>query len=258
MKSVAFTHHKGGTGKTTACISVAGWLVRLGKRVLVVDLDPQGNATTGLGIDRDTVEDPIFDVLTGKANIKSSILETASGVHLLPSTHSLLKAEQYLAKQKSPTTMLRKKLRNIQKNYNYLCIDTPPSGTLLMLNGIAAAKNIIIPLDTSVFAVETMETLRSLFEMIDETIGTTPVIQQLLLLEYPHISFFRKSPTTEIEKALRELLQDYCDEIPPITRIPYSRLIYDSQKQGMPLSHTAPGSRVGKVFRKITEQFMKK
>lgn len=259
MNTVAFAHHKGGTGKTTACINVAGWLAKLGKRVLVVDLDPQGSATTGLGIDRETVDASLLDVLTGQVEIKKSIVETRSGVHLIPATSSLLKGEQILAMHQFPTTVLKKKLQSIQPFYNYICLDTPPNSTLLMQNGVAAAKNIIIPLDTSVFAVETMETLRTLLQTIDKK-GVPVVVQQLLLLEYPSssFSFFRKTPTQEIEEALREFLQTYCDEMPPIVKIPYSRLVYDAQKHGMPLSHYAPSSKVGKTYRRIAEQLIRK
>lgn len=256
MTTIAFAHHKGGTGKTTACINVAGWLVKLGKRVLVVDLDPQGNATTGLGIDRKTIGASFFDVLTGKKNIKKSIIETRSGAHLIPATLSLLMGEQCLAEKKFPAKVLKKKLQNVQPYYDYICIDTPPASTLLMLNGIVAAKNIIVPLDSSVFALETMETLRGFFQIINKMENSSPVIQQFLLLEYPAVSFFSKSPTEEIEKELKEFLQIYCDEVPLITKIPYSQLIYDAQKSGMPLSHHAPHSSVGKIYKKIAERLI--
>lgn len=259
MNTIAFAHHKGGTGKTTACINVAGWLAKLGKSVLVVDLDPQGNATTGLGIDRGRVDASILDVLTGRVGIKESILETRAGVHLIPATRSLLMGEQYLAEKKFPTTVLKKKLRCLRPCYDYICLDTPPASTLLMLNGVSAANDIIVPLDSSVFAFEAMETLQTLFQTIDKIPGAPVVVQQLLLLEYPlsSFSFFRKLPTQEIEEALREFLQTYCDEAPPIVKIPYSKWVYDAQKHGMPLSHHAPHSKVGKVYKKIAEKLIK-
>lgn len=257
MNTIAFAHHKGGTGKTTACINVAGWLAKLGKRVLVIDLDPQGNATTGLGINRGTVEVSLLDVLKERVGIKESIVETRSGVHLIPATDSLLHGEQYLAEQKFSTTVLKKKLRSIQPYYDYLCIDTPPASSLLMLNGVVAAKNVIVPLDTGVFAVEAMETLRILLKTIGKLRGGPVVLQQFFLLEYPSFSFFGKNPTEEIEEALRDFLQTYCDEIPPIVKIPYSKRVYEAQKHGMPLSHHAPLSKVGRVYKKITKRLIK-
>jgi len=255
MRTITFTHHKGGTGKTTACINVAGWLAKLGKQVLVIDLDPQGNATTGLGVDRETVGRSLFDVLLGAVDMRRSILETRSGVHLVPATLSLLRGEQVLATHQFPLTVLRKKMRTIQSHYDYVCIDTPPASTLLMLNGVVAADDVIIPLDTSVFAFEAMETLRSLFQMINDT-RESPVIQQILLLEYPKSTFFSKSPTHEIESALQEFLEASCDEVPPITKVPYSQSVYDAHKSGMPLSHCAPSSSVGRAYKNIAERLM--
>ena len=91
--SIAFVHHKGGTGKTTSCLNIAGWLAKMKKQVLVVDLDPQGNATAGLGVDRKTLENSIYDVFFGQHNIEEVILETDSGIYLAPSSLDLLAAE---------------------------------------------------------------------------------------------------------------------------------------------------------------------
>lgn len=259
MNTIAFTHHKGGTGKTTACINVAGWLAKLGNRALVIDLDPQGNATTGLGIDRETVDVSILDVLAGRADIKKSILKTQSDAHLIPATSLLLKGERYLATRQFPAVVLKKKLQGIQSYYDYVCIDTPPASMLLTLNGITAAENIIIPLDTSAFALEAMETFRTLLQTIDQVRHAPISIRQILLLEYPISSFslFQKTPTQEIKKALKEFLHANCDEAPPIMNIPYSRHVYDAQKRGLSLSHCAPSSSVGIAYKKIAEQIIK-
>lgn len=258
MNTIAFTHHKGGTGKTTACVNVAGWLAKLGNRALVIDLDPQGNATTGLGIDRETVSVSILDVLAGRIDIKKSILKTQSDAHLIPATDFLLKGERYLATQQFPALALKKKLQSIRPYYDYVCIDTPPASALLISNGVAAAENIIIPLDTSAFALEAMETFRALLQTIDRTRRAPVAIQQILLLEYPlsSFSFFKKTPTQEIKEALKEFLQAHCDEAPPIVNIPYSRQVYDAQKRGLSLSHYAPSGSVGIAYKKIAERII--
>ncbi len=83
---ITFAHHKGGTGKTTSCINVSGYLVKAGKSVLIVDLDPQGNATSGLGIDKNNIETSMYDIMTGDTEMRSIILETEAGIHLAPAT----------------------------------------------------------------------------------------------------------------------------------------------------------------------------
>ncbi|MFH1824003.1 MAG: AAA family ATPase [Candidatus Firestonebacteria bacterium] len=114
-KCVAFVHHKGGTGKTTSCLNIAGWLVKMNKKVLVVDLDAQGNATAGLGLDRKTIDGSIYDVIFNKKNIKKIILETPSGVYLAPSSLDLLKAEMCLGDQEIRMDLLNKKIKRYRK-----------------------------------------------------------------------------------------------------------------------------------------------
>src|ERR1700722_15225026 len=93
---IAFVHHKGGTGKTTSCINVAGWLAKMNKKVLVVDLDPQGNAVAALGVDRKRIDESLYDVLFNNTNIKEVILETDAGVWLVPSSIDLIAAERQM------------------------------------------------------------------------------------------------------------------------------------------------------------------
>jgi chromosome partitioning protein len=142
--TIAFAHHKGGIGKTTSCLNVAGWLVKFGKKVLVIDFDPQGNATTGLGVDRHSIDSSIYNVLFEHKDFNEIILETDSGVYLAPASLDLLAVEPQLINQADKTAILKKKLAEIQQYFDYILIDTPPGSTLLMINGIVAAENIII------------------------------------------------------------------------------------------------------------------
>ena len=112
-KSIAFVHHKGGTGKTTTCINVAGWLSKMKKKVLVVDMDPQGNATAGLGIDKNSLDGSLYDVFFNEVSIGDVILETESGVYIAPSSLELLAAETHLVDQANCTNILWKHLKNI-------------------------------------------------------------------------------------------------------------------------------------------------
>ena len=108
LPRIAFVHHKGGTGKTTSCINVAGWLAKMNKKVLVVDLDPQGSAVAGLGVDRKRVEESIYDVLFNDTSIKEVILETDAGVWLVPSSIDLLAAERQMTDQANHASLLQK------------------------------------------------------------------------------------------------------------------------------------------------------
>jgi len=122
-KVIAFVYHKGGTGKTTSCLNIAGWLIKMNNKVLVVDLDPQGNATAGLGVDRRTLDNSIYDVFFGQKNIEELILETDSGVQLAPSSLDLLAAEVHMAGWINNTSLLKINLDNLEKHFDYILID---------------------------------------------------------------------------------------------------------------------------------------
>lgn len=252
---ISFVHHKGGTGKTTSCLSVAGWLVKMRKKVLVVDLDPQGNATCGLGIDRNTIDSSIYDVLFTQKNIQEVILETDSGVFLAPSSLDLLAAETHLAGNASNTGILRKSLSDIQSHFDYVLIDTPPGSTLLMIMGIAAFENIIIPLDTGVFAYETLSTLKSLVIELNKELGVETNLLMMLLRE-TSISVLDKYQTWEIKKLLKEFLSENNMPGLKIFTIPFSRKIYRAQMRGLPISHYAPFSDAGRVYRRIARDLL--
>lgn len=257
---ISFVHHKGGTGKTTSCLNVAGWLVKMKKKVLVVDLDPQGNATCGLGVDRNTIDSSIYDVLFGQKNIKEIILKTASGVFLAPSSLDLLAAETHLAGQLACRQagagnigILRQGLSAIRGHFDYVLIDTPPGSTLLMMMGIAAFENIIIPLDGGVFAYEALSTLKSLLIELNKELGveTNPL---MMLLRETSVSSLDKRQTREIKKLLKEFLSENNMPELKIRTIPFSQKIYGAQMKGLPISHYAPFCDVGRAYRRIAKE----
>ena len=256
--SIAFVHHKGGTGKTTSCLNIAGWLAKMKKKVLVVDLDPQGNATAGLGIDRKSCEYSIYDVFFGQHDIEGIILEAESGVYLVPSSIDLLAAETHLAGRANNTRILKENLRDVDQHFDYILIDVPPGSTLLMINRIVASENIIIPLDSGVFAYETLDTLKTLVIDLNEELGVETNIMMLLLREWPAVSLFSKGPTREIKKMLKEFLK--VNNIPQVKifTIPFSEKIYRAQMRGIPISHYAPFSHVGRVYKKIAKEILAK
>lgn len=252
---ISFVHHKGGTGKTTACLNTAGWLAKMKRRVLVVDLDPQGNATAGLGIDRNTIDSSIYDVLFGDENIQEIILETDSGVFLAPSSLDLLAAETHLSGRADNIGILRYSLSGIQSQFDYVLIDTPPGSTFLMMMGIAAFENIIIPMDTGVFSYETLSTLKSLVIELNNEAGVETNLLMVLLRE-TSMALLDKYQTWEIKKLLKKFLSE--NNIPEVQVfiLPFSRKIYKAQMKGLPISHYAPFSGAGRAYRRIAKEIL--
>jgi chromosome partitioning protein len=252
---IAFVHHKGGTGKTTSCINVAGWLAKMNKKVLVVDLDPQGSAVAALGVDRKKVEGSIYEVLFSKTNIREVILETDAGVWLVPSSIDLLSAEMLMAGKANHASLLREELKKIEKQFDYILIDVGPGSTMLMVNGIVASGNIIIPLDSGVFAYETLDTLKTLVLNLEQELGIETNVMMILLREYS-TSIFDRGPTQVIKDLVSELLLSNKMPTVKIHSIPYSKKVYQSQMLGMPISHVAPFSDVGRAYKRIAQDVL--
>lgn len=249
---IAFVHHKGGTGKTTACLNIAGWLTKLGQKVLVVDLDSQANATTGLGVDLKSIQYSMCDVLLDDISIKKIILETHSGINLAPATIDLLSAEISLAQESDSVNILKKKLENLDNLFNYILVDCPPGSTLLMMNGILATKNIIIPLDTGVFGFETLATLKTLILNLEEELGTEINVMMALLKVFSS-SLIDKIFTNKIRNMITQYFLKNGLKNCSIYDIPFSTKICEAQMNGLPISHYASHSKVGKTYYQIAK-----
>ena len=146
-KIISFSNQKGGVGKTTTCVNMAAYLSRAGKKVLLIDLDPQGNATTGLGFSKGTLKKSVYNVVIEGEEVKDNILETElEGLYILPSNIDLAGAEVDLVYKKNRDRVLKAALEKAKGAFDYILIDCPPSLGLLTINALSAADSAIIPI----------------------------------------------------------------------------------------------------------------
>lgn len=251
-KYITFAHHKGGTGKTTACINISGYLTKTGKKVLLVDLDPQGNATSGLGVDKKSLESSMYEVLIGTIEMKDIILETDAGIHLAPATLDLVGAEAYMYGRQDRATIVKRALKKVESYYDYIMIDTPSGPRLFGVNGIVAADYVIVSLDLGVFALEGLEDLHLVFDDIKESFNVEINAKMTIITKFIKPSFFskirgRQNPVKEIEKEAKKIFEK-------VVLIPYSTEIYESQLKGIPISNYAPKCKAGLSYEKIANE----
>jgi chromosome partitioning protein len=183
---IAIANQKGGVGKTTTAINLGACLAVAEKRTLVIDTDPQGNATSGLGIDKDEVEKSIYDVLLEEAPIEDVIVRQVHFPYLdvVPATRDLVGAEVELVNRRSRETILRRAIDAVRDRYDFILIDCPPSLGLLTLNTLAASDSVLIPIQCEFYALEGLSQLLNTVTIVQKNLNPALQIEGVLLTMY--------------------------------------------------------------------------
>lgn len=201
-KIIAFANQKGGVGKTTTAVNLSAALAyRSRGKVLLVDCDPQGNATSGLGINKREVKFSIYDVIIGKSNIENTILHTKyKNLDILPSSIDLAAAEIELVEMENRALRLKQALIQIQNQYDFICIDCPPSLGLLTLNSLAACSSILVPIQCEFYALEGLSQLMSTVRTVKRLYNNYIEIEGVLLTMYDSRLNLTVQVTEEVKK----------------------------------------------------------
>ncbi len=260
-KCIAFANHKGGTGKTTSCISIAGFLAKKGFHVLIIDFDPQANATSGLGIDRMTLHHTVYDAILYQVEdytgvpLSRVIVETGvENLHIAPSELDLSVARVIMQSSKGRTGILKRAIEEIKSSYDYILIDLPPTSDLLTINGLCAADHVVVPLDASIYSLDALEDMKSSFRDIRCMTGHTIDAITIILVRYvgPDLYFRllgKKNASQEVKSRLKDIF-------PSFFVIPESHNFYQAQKMGIPISHYLSKSRAGRVYEKVAQEII--
>ncbi len=204
-KTIAVCNQKGGTGKTTTTVNLAAALAALNKRVLIVDMDPQGNAGSGVGIDKSQLNVTVYDVLTHKADISQAIIKTSiSSLEILPCNINLTGAEIELVGVISRENRLKKAISAVKSNYDFIFIDSPPSLGLLTLNSLVAADSILIPIQCEFYALEGVSQLLNTITLVKEGLNESLAIEGVLMT----MADFRTNLTNEVIKEIKNYFKD--------------------------------------------------
>ncbi len=184
-KIIAITNQKGGVGKTTTTINVAASIAVAERKTLIIDMDPQANATSGLGVDHNTIEKSIYEVLLKDTSINDTILSTEIAyLDLIPASIRLVGAEIELVSVLEREKVLREAIKGLKKKYDYIFIDCPPSLGLLTINSLTAALSVLIPIQCEYYALEGLSQLLKTFKLVKKSLNSKLSVEGVLLTMY--------------------------------------------------------------------------
>jgi len=248
-KIFAITNQKGGVGKTTTSVNLAAALTEQGLRVLLVDLDPQGNATMGSGIDKNEQEITSYDVLTDQASPEKAVLHSESGGYdVLPSNSDLTAAEVEMLSMMMKEHRLRHALKKIRDRYDYILIDCPPSLNMLTINALTAAEGVLIPMQCEYYALEGVSALLETISQIQAALNPALRIEGVVRTMY--------DPRSSLTNEVSSQLTTHFGNALYTTVIPRNVRLAEAPSFGEPILKYDPTSRGAIAYRELAHEML--
>ncbi len=247
-KVIAVVNQKGGVGKTTSCINLCCALSESGRRTLLCDMDPQGNSTSGMGIDKNSVYPTIYDVVINGADPVKAIISTPYG-YVMPSNKALSGAGVELVGVSEREFCLQKAVNKIKDDYDYIIIDCPPSLELLTLNGLCAADTLLVPVQCEYFALEGLSDLLTTLKIIKKRLNTALEIEGVLLTMY--------DGRTNLSLQVAEEVKKYFKAKVFRTVIPRNVRLSEAPSYGKPAIVYDRSSRGSRAYAELAEEIIK-
>ncbi len=248
---ISFANQKGGVGKTTTCVNMASFMALMGKKVLLIDLDPQGNATSNLGIDKESEINTIYQVMSGEAEVKNAIYDTPiKNLSIIPANNDLSGVEVELVYMTKREYVLKNIIDSIKNDYDYITIDCRPSLGLLTINSFTASDAVIIPIQCEFFALEGLSQLMNTIRLIKKKLNPEIMIDGVVLTMREMRSNLGKQVAEEIGKFFAGTVFEVV--------IPRNVRLAESPSHGLPV-YLYDKSCVGsKAYKALTEEYFER
>ena len=248
-KVVSFSNQKGGVGKTTSCVNISAQIANKGKKVLMIDMDPQGNATSGLGIQKSKIKKTIYDVIIGRCDIKDAIIKTKfKNLSVVPANIDLAGAEIELHDADEGENFTKLALDSVKDDYDYIFIDCPPSLGMLTVKALTASDGVVIPMQCEFYSLEGMSQLFNTVKRIRQLYNPTLQIVGILLTMYNG----RLTLTSQVVAELKKYYQD------KLFRVPISRTVRLSEAPGYgePICYHDPYGKGALEYAAVSKELM--
>ncbi len=248
-KIISFTNQKGGVGKTTTCVNLSAYLAAMGQKVLILDLDPQGNATSGVGVEKHKGLKTIYDLIDGESPIDEVIIQTQiDGLDIIPSTVDLAAAEISLVSLSNREKIIKEILGNVKEYYDFIMIDCQPSLGLLTVNALTASDSVIIPMQCEFYSLDGITQLMNTLRLVKLHLNPTLDVEGVVRTMKDNRSNLINQVSQEIIKFFKSKVFD--------TYIPRNIRLAEAPSHGMPIILYDPSSKGAEAYLSLAEEFL--
>lgn len=250
MKKICVFNQKGGVGKTTTNINLCAYLAMEGYRVLTIDIDPQGNTTSGLGLDKNNLDLSIYDVLISDATMKESIVRSdlVQNLFISPSTMELAGAEVELIHKNDRENIINTKLEEIRDEYDYVFIDCPPSLGVLTINALTCADSVLIPIQCEFYALEGVSQLVNTIQLVKKSLNKNLEIEGVVMTMFDYRTNLSNEVLNEVQKYFKDKIYN--------TTIPRNVRLAEAPSFGLPIMLYDEKCRGAEAYVNLTKEFL--
>lgn len=244
---IAITNQKGGVGKTTTAINLSAALAEAGKKVLVIDIDPQGNTTSGLGFNKDEIENTIYEVMIGESSIKDCLIQNdIENLTILPSNVNLAGAEIELIGIDEREYVLKKEVEKIKDDYDFAIIDCPPSLSMLTINALTTADSVLVPIQCEYYALEGLSQLMHTVELVQERLNEKLIMEGVVFTMYDARTNLSLQVVENVKRNLKQNIYK--------TIIPRNVRLAEAPSHGLPINLYDPKSTGTESYRLLADE----
>ena len=250
MKKVCIFNQKGGVGKTTTNINLCAYLAMEGYKVLTIDIDPQGNTTSGLGLDKRNLEMSMYDVITSDASLKDIILksELVQNLYIAPSTMELAGAEVEVIGKENREVILANKIKEIEDEYDYIFIDCPPSLGVLTINALTSVESVLIPIQCEFYALEGVGQLINTIKLVKKSLNENLEIEGVVMTMYDYRTNLSNEVFQEVKNFFNEKVYD--------TTISRNIRLAEAPSFGLPIMLYDEKCKGAESYKALTKEFL--